>query len=222
MIGSHMKKNYSIISVMLLLFFCSFSFAQNSSTNTQAELQQQRTSKQHKNALKSSAFIFEGIATTQEVYKSKRGEEWTCTIFQITKIFKGSSQIKLGSIKIITKQGNCLKDGGPAIGKERRYVIITNPADASTLNDKMPVTDNAPTLYGGYVIAILEDVKKSGTTKNITHQFHAEWIGTQGDRGTVFKTLDELYSYFKENGLTVEEDVKQPDPTKLPADTTKH
>ena len=214
-----MKTINKIFIAVLIIFCYSFSKAQqNQTSNSQLSSSQEQTLKQHQKNLKEAEEIFEGNVTHQESYKNTKGELWTCTVFQITKIFKGNPQITLGSIKVVTFQSNGSQkvlDGGPSLGKSGTYIILGKPADTSMLNDKMITTDNSLTLspYFG-IIAITGDVYEY----NNLVKAHAEWLGGYRNPGTSYKTLDDLYSFLKENGLSAQEEVEQPT---MPADTTK-
>lgn len=176
----------------------------------------------HQRDLKITPYVFEGTITRQECYNNKKGEMWTCTIFQITKIFKGNPQIKLGSIKVVTFQsvpGMKVMDGGPELGKKGTYVILGRPADSSMLNDKMIATYNSIILCPYYgVIEIYSDIYNHG---KLVEQSHAEWEGGRWNPGTSYKSLEDLYAFFKENGLTVQEEVKQSKQLIVPADSIK-
>lgn len=149
----------------------------------------------HKKSIEIASYIFEGTVIKQ----SKSGEILTCTVIQITKIFKGSPTLKLGTIKVITDQNRNTKDGDPGLGRGR--YIIFGRTSASNVFDSI-VTDNTITLsLADISIAIFGHVDND--------QPVAQW------GGTLYKTLDELYAFFKENGLKVEEQT-------VPADSTKH
>jgi hypothetical protein len=143
--------------------------------------------------LRGCTFIFEGNVTQQKVYNGKRGR-MICSVIQITKIYRGNPQIKLGSIKLITKQNKGIADAGPDIGRGH-YIIfgrtytLGGASDSSTLISI--VTDN---------LLILQT---------------NDWIAFTGGgavwgwrRPTHYNTVDSLYSFFKENGLEVQEEVK--------------
>jgi hypothetical protein len=147
--------------------------------------------------IKSASFIYEGKVTQQECFygKGRGGGILTCSVMQITKIYKGSPEIKIGTIKVITRQGGQVGnysetplDSGPWLIKNGIYFIFGKPAD-STILHHMP-TDNSITLvlidapihYMGKGTAVWDDIK--------------------------FNTLDSLYSVFKANGLKVQEEQK--------------
>jgi len=215
-----MKKIRSIVIILLCSLHCAHSSAQYKLTDEQRAAMQKTALTHHQNALKNSACVFEGTVTKQQQYITKLGETWTCTVFQITKIFKGIPSITLGSIKIITYQSTgsmIVSDGGPPIGKNGTYMIVGNFADSSTIGAQMPATDNSIVLTTGGIILI-----QSATYKDTTliQAAHAEWLGGFRNPGTSYSTLDILYAFLKENGLTVQEEIPQQQIT--PSDTTKH
>jgi hypothetical protein len=145
--------------------------------------------------IKYSTFIFEGNLIKKECFYAKQYGVLTCNVMQITKIYKGSPQIKFGTIKVITccggRVGNYRQDppadgGGPGIDKGKIYIILGNTADSTILHPM--ITDN------GITIDISDCIILSGNS--------AVWDRTQ------YRTLDDLYSIFKANGLTVQEEAK--------------
>ena len=166
-----------------------------------------------------SAFIFEGRAISQKIYRA-RGYVLTCTTIQIARIFKGSPQIKLGSIKIITEQGGVVEgedipsiepsEIGAYISSEQTGLIFADIADTSlvgTVNSpaRMVTTDNSQVLFAGDIIRY--DFKEHDKTPKISPL--ANWWGAK------FNSLDELYAYLKDNGgLTIQEEVSQPQQSK--------
>jgi hypothetical protein len=151
---------------------------------------------QHPSSIKKAVYIFEGNITQQKYYTGKHGDEYTCSVVQITKIFKGSSELKLGSIKVITPGGrNRAADSGPGLQKGH-YIIFCNlnipfrrPAD-STIFKSIP-TDNMQLLDCIDHVDFVADGERWG------------WRNP-----TQFKTVDSLYSFLKFNGLTVQEEAK--------------
>lgn len=203
-----MKTIKKIIAVVIIIFCGSFCHAQYQLSDSQRVSMQQRDLKLSLKSIKTAAYIFEGTVSHQECYYSKGGEMLTCTVFQITKIFKGNPQIKLGSIKVITQQGGSIGghterpfDAGSGLHNHGTYIIFGCSADTSWLISKMIATDNILTLQ------CFDHIDFNGNT--------ASW----GWRNpTNYKTLDDLYTFLKENGLIVQEEVEQ---TTMPADTTK-
>jgi hypothetical protein len=160
----------------------------------------QNTTK-HQNALKRSAYIFEGSITEQENYHGKRsgGMLLTCTVMQITKIFKGSPQIKLGSIKVITMQDKRVQDGSnAALGKSGNYIVIGNVADSADLNSNMTLTDNFITVSSSNIVVL---------SQGINNEHTAQWEGGRWSPGTSYNSVDSLYSFFRQNGITIQEQV---------------
>ncbi len=216
------------IIVAVLFIFCTyFPFAQSKvgfpTSESKLKLQKQ--------IMGNAAFVFEGIATSQKSYRTAKYGILTCTVFEIKKIFKGSGQIKLGTIKVISLGGTIpeenpdnkerVLEGSSAgedisIAKGVTYIIFAPLADSSGFgNANSPVTtlvtDNTIVL-GVRDLIILNRMLthyKSHNVKNpeklAANENAAEWFSVE----TYFKTLDELYTFLKDNGgLTVQEEKK--------------
>jgi hypothetical protein len=158
--------------------------------------------KEHEKEINTSAYIFEGTVTQQKCYYGKPGI-MTCSVIQITKIYKGSPQIKLGTIKVIEEGGHIdntpyvnPSDGGwVLIGKGGTYIIFGQPSTFEPADTNMlhtMATDNTMTLLLCCVDPINFDGKGA-----------AQWDDTK------YLTVDSLYSFLKQNGLTVEEEAQQ-------------
>jgi hypothetical protein len=171
-----MKTMKNIIGTLIIIFCYSFSNAQVQATPAQWVGVE-------KEMIRSRAFIFEGRVISQSNISKT---ELTCSVIQITKIFKGSPQIKLGTIKILTEQSSGMKDGGVGLSKRGTYIIFGNPTN-STIFDSI-IADNSITLTANNSIVFTGDNS-------------AQW-GTN-----LYKPLDSLYSVFKRNGLMVQEEV---------------
>jgi hypothetical protein len=218
------KMNY--IAFLILTFCFHYSFSQRIEfTTPEAKLEAQKF------IIKKSAFIFEGVTSQQQnCYRSKYGF-LTCTTISITKIFKGSGKIKLGTIKLITAQGGSIEnnngntevetisDGGPEISKGQSYIIFASIADSSyyggtNLYARNDTTDNDLAL-------LVKDIICFDFKNQKLHPTHPDMfpIAKWGSVGSNYKTLDDLNAFLKENGLTVQEEVEQQ--PKLPADSTK-
>jgi len=206
-----LKRHISI--ALLILAYCSaFSQVQDTAKLTPA---QQHTLELHKKTLNSSSYIFEGKVTEQKTYLNKKGEQWTCSTFKITKVFKGS--LSLGSVKVVTFQSTGsqkVEDGGAQLYKNNTYVIVANAADSAKLNAQMPVTDNAVSLFPRGVIEITSDIYKGG---KLFKAAGVEWIGGYRNPGTVYKSVNDFYNFLQENGITVQLQIST-----TPADSTKH
>lgn len=206
-----LKRNISL--ALLIMAYCSaFSQGQDTTKLTSA---QQHSLELHKRALNGSAYIFEGKVTDQKTYLNKKGEQWTCSTFKITKVFKGS--LTLGSIKVVTFQSTGsqkVEDGGAQLYKNSTYVIVANAADSSKLNAQMTVTDNAVSLFPRGIIEITSDIFKGG---KLFKAAGAEWIGGYRNPGTVYKSVNDFYSFLQGNGITVQLQIST-----APADGTKH
>jgi len=145
---------------------------------------------QHPTSIKKAEYIFEGTVI-QQSYKPKT--TLTCSVFQINKVFKGSEKMKLGTIKVESEQSTPhmrIEDGGPGLKMGSKYVIFGVPTDANTFQSIS--TDNLYTLRCIDNIAFIGGGAKWG------------WHNP-----TQFKTVDSLYSFFKANGLTVQEEVER-------------
>ena len=191
--------------VIALLLICSYSLseAQQIQRTPSEELQL------HKNCIKGAQYIFEGTVIKQECFYGRKGSGvLTCSVIQITKIYKGSPQINLGTIKVITKQGGQvgngpaeeMSDGGPSLNKGATYIVFGKLADTSQAYQML--TDNNLTM-----VNIDFPVRYQGKDAAI-------W------RTTMYKNINDLYALFKENGLTVEAAAQQQ--SESPADSTKH
>jgi hypothetical protein len=197
-------------------FCCLSGYAQQMSLTPERELAL------HKKCIDTSAYIFEGIITKQECYYSKRGEILTCSVFQITKIYKGYPQIKLGTIEIITKQGGqvgsgpkaILTDHGSAVLGKGHYIIFGRPTPQNMQSDTSITVDNStPLTLMGDPIAFSGKVYRNGKTVPVD-QPAARWDNTKYD------TVDDLNAFLEANGLTIE--AAQIQQATAPADSTKH
>jgi hypothetical protein len=137
----------------------------------------------HKQELSTTAYIFEGTIIKQSL---KSGTELTCSIIKITKIYKGSPEIKIGTIKILTQQNPSDKDGWKGLSKGSTYVIF-GKMDSDKFHSI--AADNSLT------ISCIDYI-------NIANNNTARW------GGIVYNTTDSLYSFFKENGVAVQEEQK--------------
>lgn len=168
----------TIIALVITIFSYCFCYAQ--AINTPAQWLTFR-----QNELKECSYIFEGKVIQQSI----EGIIYVCSIIEITKIYRGSPQIKLGTIKVTTMQGKGLQDAGPGLSKGSSYIIfgkLTNSKAFDTI-----LVDNSAMLSRYDQISF--------------HDTGAIWGWRQVTR---YKTLDSLYSFFKENGLTVQEEEK--------------
>lgn len=183
------------IRMTIIIIFCHFSSEGQiiALTPAQAILE-------HKKQIGTTSYIFEATAIQQNFYNGKAQVITTC-IMQITKIFKGSPQLKLGSIKVVTdqtpKSGDIISipsDEGDVITivKGSTYIIFGRIVGTPWVVDST-LTDNSITLTPmgmDYPIVIHN---KDSVSWEFTPQF---------------KTEEDIYSFFKENGVTVQEEVK--------------
>jgi hypothetical protein len=191
-----MKTKIKLIIAVSSILCYSFSVAQV------VQLTPAQAMEEHKNEIGSTAYIFEGKVTQKKYYNGKNQVVTTC-IIQITKIFKGSPQLKLGSIKVITKQA--VKNGGiivtptdegyvVPINKEDTYIIFCRPVNSSWCVDSTATDNNiALTTWDG---GLDDPIIISGDSVN--------WYNTPQ-----LKTKEDVYSFFKENGVTVQDEIKQ-------------
>jgi hypothetical protein len=138
------------------------------------------------NEVKNCQFMFEG-----KVIKQVKQGGTTCSVIQISKIFKGSPKLSLGTIKVITT----IKEGAekfPQLKDSVTYVIFGNLRDKDSAAFKSIVTANNLVLWCNDWVTYL------GTG--------AQW-GWR--RVTKYATRDAFYSFLKANGLTVQQEVKQ-------------
>ena|ERR1700721_3094488 len=191
-----MKTQKKFVIAFVIIFCHSFCYSQQRHPSASRELEQ------HKKSINTTAYIFLGSVTQQQNYYGKNKEILTCSIISITKIFKGTPQIKLGSIKVITSQGGHIgniyarlaDDGrGITLSNGATYIIFGRQAYPYMLADTMTTTDNTLILT---TMGCDNPVVFSGNNS-------ARWGYTS------YKTLDELYSFFKENGVTVQEEAQQ-------------
>jgi hypothetical protein len=189
-----MKTTKRIITATFIIFCYSFSYGQMVDGTPAQWLGI------HKKYINSVSYIFEGTVIKQDYYKGKNQVVYT-SIIQISKIFKGSPQLKLGSIKVVTakfvKNGDIIdipSEGGDGINlnKDGCYIILCRLANSS-LSVDTTITDNTITLTARdcdypVVISGKDDVSWEGTPQ--------------------FKTKEDIYSFFKENGLTLQEEAK--------------
>ncbi len=180
-----MKPLNGIIITALLIFNYSLSYAQ------------------HPTVIQKAKYIFEGTIIEQKCYYGAHGI-MTCSVFQIKKIFKGSPQIKLGTIKIINEQGGRVGNGpisrptdaGPVLTRGCTYIIFGTPSTFSRASDSV----------SAYSIAT-DNLHPLDCTGQIN--FHGSGASWGWRHPTNFPTTDSLYSFLKDNGLTVQEEVKE-------------
>jgi hypothetical protein len=158
---------------------------------------------EHEREIKNTSYILEGTVIKQKCYYMRHigGAVMTCSLIQIRKIYKGNPQIKLGNIRVVTNGGymeNVIStppsDGGwITLLNGGTYILLGAPGAFAPADSNMLYlmrTDNALTLN-----LTAEPISISKNT--------AQWDETK------YNSLDSLYSFFKENGLTVQEEVEQ-------------
>jgi hypothetical protein len=190
-----MKTQRNFIMVVLGIF-CNF-FANAQMT----DISPSRWLVIHKQDIANAAYIFEGTTTQEKSYYGKHGI-MTCNVIQITKIYKGSPKLKLGTIKVLTVGGRIgnepydpPSDGGwIRFTTGATYIILGIPAAFERASDSIIVnsitTDN---------LFVLEYIDHISFLSNDT----VRW-----DYDMQFKTKEDVYSFFKENGLMVQEEQK--------------
>jgi hypothetical protein len=189
-----MKTTKRIITTTFIIFCYSFSYGQ------MVDLTPSQWLMEHKKCINSTPYIFEGTVLKRNYFRGKNQVVYTC-IIQISKIFKGTPKIKLGTIKVITlqrvKNGDIIEipsdgEGGINLSTDNTYIVFCRNANSSWIVDST-ATDNTITLTSWLdmdypiVISGKDDVS---------------WEGTQ------FKTKEDIYSFFKESGVTVQEEAK--------------
>jgi len=157
----------------------------------------------HKNEIKGTSYIIEGNVIKQKDFRTPNYKVFTCYVMSITKIFKGSPQIKLGTIKVIGDDCRVDENGvlistfdcsGVGLAKGYTYIIFgdltTFKPDDTTLIHSM-ATDNIVTL--------------NVNDKPICffHDSTARWDKIK------YSSWDSAYYFLKENGLTVQDEIKQ-------------
>jgi len=215
-----------IYIVALIIIFCySFSYAQL--------IQLTPTTEMVNNYAKTIPYIFEGTII-QQTHRSS-GMLSICSTIQITKIYKGSPQLKLGTIKVLSDGGG--DDSGPGLVKGCKYIIFGKPANSKTFDDI--ITDNGFVLWNYDQINFFGDVYWELNVNNywLPKQFDSirARYNVKKDSGIIsfqdplsrryrifeflkrpaakwsagkFPTLDSLYSFLKGGGLTVQEEQK--------------
>jgi hypothetical protein len=158
----------------------------------------------HQRIIARVPYIFEGKVIKQEYFHGA-GDRYgilTCSLVQITKIYKGSPKIVLGTICVVTAQG------GPENGfmvypseatitlyQGSRYIIFGTPAD-STRRHSMPSDNNTTLTIDEPVVFTPHNPITWGQSQYSTTGFD---------------------SFFKDCGLTVQVEMKQ-----TPTDSIKH
>jgi hypothetical protein len=192
-----MKITTRIFTAVLIIFCYSLSQAQMGAYTPS------QWTEMHKKSINNASYIFEGTVIQQKCYYAKRGEIFTCSIIQITKIFKGSIQLKLGTIKVLTYQGGQVDKNGPksivydggGLGKGKEHLCIIF---GITATDGLPLDSTA----------LQSMITNNNLMLNMIDVIGFTSSGPQWGE-TNYKTTDSLYSFFKENGVTVEEEVEE-------------
>jgi hypothetical protein len=195
-----MKTTRRIFTGIILTLSTYLSFGQNITLSPSQRLEFQ------KRTISNSSFIFEGTAIFHKGY---------ITTISITKIFKGSGQIKLGTINIIAGSRTDVDDGDSGINKEVKYIIFGNTADSSAFRfAKSPIRTDTTTNNFAIRVNDLIEINRMLTSfkshKGVKNPEKAAADFPVAEWGNMtFKTLNELYAYLKEiGGLTVQEEVK--------------
>jgi len=193
-----------------------------------------------KNYAKTMSYIFEG-AVIKQGYSP--GKVAIFNIMKITKIYKGSPQLKVGDIKVVSWGPG--DDVPPGLSNGGEYIVFGKTADSKKFDNPAITTDNINSLTvdcldfidlsGNKYIDVLNyrDLKQKdydSLTKHstITRDIHdsdffivydsvtkrsygikrirryaAQWSAGK------FPTIDSLYSFLKEGGLSVQEEVDE-------------
>lgn len=164
-----MKTLKIIIAVLCTICCPIFSKAQN----------QKEMLSECKTELKTCDYIFQGTVTQQY-----REGEWMWSIIEISKIYKGSEKIKLGSIKVVMQLG--IEDGVRIIHKGRTYIFFNIPANPACQDTSLITTNNSMVFQCNDHI----DINSTGVSWGVRKPLQ-------------FKSIDSLYSFFRTNGLSV-------------------
>jgi hypothetical protein len=177
-----------------------------------------------------NVYVFEGYVTHMQkknIAVSNMGSEMICCVVQITKIFKGSPEIKLGTIKVLSYGFNeneaTVNDFTPPL-TEGSHIIFGRITNSNIFDSNS--TDNAPILscvdrvdFPSYYDTFTHKNVLPNQRDSLTKLHHniillknpnvaAIW------RNLKFSTRGSLYSLFNQNGLTIQEQV-------MPADSAK-
>lgn len=174
-----MKTQKAFIIIILTFFYFSIGCR-----GQQIQITPAQQIETQKISVKNSEYIFVGKVVKKS---SIRKAAVTCFVVQITKILRGGSQLKLGTIKVIIDRDEYTDDAGPLLNKGATYIIFGKPENLNIFDSIL--TDNSIRLTYFYdPIVILGKAAQWGETK--------------------YPTVDSLYSFFKENGVTVQEEQK--------------
>jgi hypothetical protein len=211
------------ITLTVLIFCTYFLYAQKADLRNDEE-----KIKFEKNLISSTSFIFEGTVISQKCYRqSPKGRILTCSTIEITKILKGSDQIKLGTIRVLTSGGNLPAEnsknknviaetnsaGGLGLVRGGTFVIFGSLADTSISNGASNISsDNNPILLVDDIIGLyrllnhFKSKPKCKDPEKAAANFPvAEWNSVELN----FKTVDELYTYLNDKcSLTIQEEKK--------------
>ena len=187
----------------------------------------------HKRIIKNpNVFIFEGSVMRHNTYHGKGQQAWDYYVVKIIKIYNGNPQLKLGTIKVIKQIGDYIKnsegiiplsDGGEGLQDGCTYIVFGNPTTfepADTNIVHLIITDNILTLVPFSQIDLLcKNYFDINTGKYVppyqfdsVNKIHKVFLPDNGIdawwENTKYKSIDSLYSFFKANGLTVQEEQK--------------
>jgi hypothetical protein len=158
---------------------------------------------EHKKEIKNTPYIIEGTVIQQKHFKAPNNELMTCYIISITKIYKGSPQIKLGTIKVILSDGAYESNG---------IIVPTSDGGGVTLGGKgsICIIFGTPTAFKPTDTSMVHSMvaENSITLGWAADPINIDKTSAQWDY-TIYNSLDSLYSFFKENGLTVQEEVDE-------------
>jgi hypothetical protein len=176
-----MESKRIFIATLFFSFYLSFCYSQTTQKQMLSECQ---------NELKTYEYIFEGT-----VIKQSKDGKWMCSVVQINSIYKGSPQIKLGRIKVVTELG--WEDAPPIIQKGSKYIVFGRGIKLNLQSDTGLSINNSLTLECIDHI----DFKNSSASWGWRHPI-------------IYQSLDSLYSFFKANGVTLQEEAPKSDGTK--------
>jgi len=205
-----------VVTKKLLLIFCLTNIFYTCGAQY-VHLTKAQWDTEHKKLISRVSFIIEGAVIRQSTFISKSRELLTCSVLQISKIYKGDKQINIGTIKILTFQSTgsmTVSDMGEGLYVNHSYIILGSQADSSHLSKSMLQTDNIATIYLNDQIDLVDSTQNDftkkrnpsimvsdTTSKNNTVIHH--YIAAKWDR-VGYKSMEELYEFFKSSGLTIQ------------------
>lgn len=203
-----MKNTYRVIGYgrITLILLCLFHYS--ITEGQQLRLSKAEWAIEHKKIIATSPYIFEGAI----IHQDHDYVGWDYNIFKITKIFKGSSELKLGTIRLLSYGGG--DDGPPRLSNGGKYIIFAEPVTKTF----QAITENAITLkwidHVEFTSPYYDNTRKQYLSANQRDSMKktelilgisktpAKW------ENIYYSSIDSVYSFFQENGLKVEVEVE--------------